>query len=59
MDSGDLSNSARTIPSCASFATQFTNPLYAGGFNDIDLGNSTLDASASFGSALNQKLTMR
>ena len=55
MNSGDLSNRARTIPSLTSFATQFTNP----GFNDIDLGNSTLDASASFASALNQKLTMR
>ena len=53
MNSGDLSSSARTIPSRTSFATQFTNPLYVGGFNDIDLGNSTLDASASFASALN------
>ena len=55
MNSGDLSNRASSIPSRTSFATQFTNP----GFNDIDLGNSTLDASVSFASALNQKLTMR
>ena len=59
MDSGNFSNRAGTIPNRTSFATQFTNPLYAGGFDNIDLGNPTLDASASFASALNQKLTMR
>ena len=54
MESG---HSAGTIPSRTSFATHFTNPLYAG--NDIELGNSTLDASTSFANSLNQKLTMR
>src|SRR3977135_53689 len=43
MESG---HSAGAIPSRTSFATHFANPLYAG--NDIDFGNSTLDASTFF-----------